>query len=507
MVVMLASPFYLSSKFLVFKVELMKINPLNKSALTNLCASVEKPNYELSETSSAIIHFGAGNFHRAHQAVYCDTLLNKGESQWGITGVSLRSSTMRDNLASQDYFYTLAILGEETRYRVIGAIKNILVGPETPQAVIDKLAQSHTELVTTTITEKGYYLADGAIDQSHPDIVNDINSLAIPVTVYGFIAAALIKRAKDNAAPLTILCCDNMHAGGQRLKDGVKLILGLHSKETLPWVEKNVAFSSSMVDRVTPSTDQTLIDTVAQDTGVYDNAPVSAEPFTQWIIEDNFAGQKPPFDKAGALFVNDIAPFEKVKLRFLNAGHTILSALGYLAGDKYIHEALLRSPLAQFTEQALKLNVLPVTSVPSDVNGETYIDDVLQRFRNSHLPYGVLQVGTDSSQKIQQRLFPSIDDALSNESDCSYLAFALAAWVCFVQKASDSQQLNDPLALNFAQYIEQGANNDVYDFLNLAGASKYSLFTDNTFMASVNEYYHCINRVGAEQAVSDFLTD
>jgi fructuronate reductase len=484
----------------------MKIDPLNNCTLENLNASVERPHYALSETSSAIVHFGAGNFHRAHQAVYCDTLLNKGASEWGITGVSLRSSTMRNNLASQDYLYTLAILGDETRYRVIGAIKNILVGPEDPQAVVEKVTQSHTQLVTTTITEKGYYLSDGVIDQSHPDIANDINSLAIPVTVYGFIAAALIKRAKDNAAPLTVLCCDNMHAGGQRLKDGVNLLLELHSEETLPWVAKNVAFSSSMVDRVTPSTDQTLIDVVAQDTGLHDNAPVSAEPFTQWIIEDNFAGKKPPFEQAGALFVSDITPFEKVKLRFLNAGHTMLSALGYLAGDRYIHEALQRQPLALFTEQALKRNVMPVTSVPESVNGEVYIDDVLQRFRNSRLPYGVLQVGTDSSQKIQQRLFPSVDDALSNSKEYPYLAFALAAWVCFVRKAVINEDLNDPLSHDFAQCIDEHVNNDVHNFLKLAGASKFNFFSDSEFMASVDDCFTNINNVGAEQAISEFLT-
>ena len=484
----------------------MKITQLSKCALANLTTSVDRPRYELNETSSAIVHFGTGNFHRAHQAVYCDTLLNKGESQWGITGVSLRSPTMRNHLASQDYLYTLAILGEETHYRVIGAIKDILVGPETPQKVVDKVAQSHTELVTTTITEKGYYLSNGAIDQSHPDIVNDICSLSIPVTIYGFLAAAFIKRAKHNAAPLTVLCCDNMHAGGQRLEDGVKLLLELHNKETLTWVDKYVAFSSSMVDRVTPSTEQALIDVVAEDTGLLDNAPVSAEPFTQWIIEDNFAGKKPPFDQAGALFVSDITPFEKVKLRFLNAGHTILSALGYLAGDRYIHEALQRQPLALFTEQALKRNVMPVTPVPESVNGEFYIDDVLQRFRNSRLPYGVLQVGTDSSQKIQQRLFPSVDDALSNNKEYAYLAFALAAWVCFVRKAITNKDLNDPLSHSFAQSIDKQANNDVHDFLTLAGASKFNFFSDSAFMTSVNHCFSNINNVGAEQAISDFLT-
>ncbi|GAC35207.1 mannitol dehydrogenase family protein [Paraglaciecola polaris] len=483
----------------------MKIEQLNTASLRKLKPVIDKPKYALTSVSCGVVHFGTGNFHRAHQAVYCDTLLNKGETNWGITGISLRSPVMRDNLAPQNYLYTLAILGETTSYRVIGAIQNLLVGPEDPQSVIDVVAHGGTQLVTTTITEKGYYLTSGGIDRAHPDMLGDLASISVPKTIYGYLAAALIKRSDNQGDPLTILCCDNMHGGGEHLQQGVQMLLERHSPDTLRWVEKNVAFSSSMVDRVTPATDQYLKDQVAAQLGVYDAAPVAAEPFTQWIIEDRFAGIRPPFEQAGALFVNDIAPFERIKLRFLNAGHSILAALGYLAGDQFIHEALQRPCLAQFAEQALKLNVMPVTPVPEGISSEAYINQVLQRFKNGNLPYGVLQVGTDSSQKIQQRILPTIDDGLSHGGDTSYLAFALGAWVCFIRKALQNDDLNDPLADEFSHCISANKGGSVAAFLTLAGANKFHFFKDVPFMAAVQIYHSNISEMGVEQAIDTFF--
>lgn len=480
---------------------------LSLATLPRLTPDVETPSYTPASVTSGIVHFGAGNFHRAHQAVYCDTLLNLGKTEWGITGVSLRSPATRDKLAPQDYLYCQATLCETAAYRVIGAMQNLLVAPENPQAVIETVARNQTQLVTTTITEKGYCLSSGDIDRNHPDIIRDIASLEAPQTIYGYLAGALIKRCAERGSPLTILCCDNMHAGGKHLQDGVHILLERHSPETLTWVAEHVAFSSSMVDRVTPATDERLKEEVAKQLGVYDAAPVAAEPFTQWVIEDRFAGERPPFDLAGAMFVEDIAPFERVKLRFLNAGHSMFAALGYLAGDRFIHEALQRPSLARFTEQALKHNVLPVTAVPDNVNGEAYIDQVLERFRNANLPYAVLQVGTDSSQKIQQRWLPTIDDALNQGKDATYLAFALAVWVNFIRQSLLNDDLNDPLRDAFARRESSGTAFCVQDFLALAGADKFAFFTDDPFMAEVSRSHQAIEESGMEQALDIFLSD
>ena len=442
---------------------------LSKTTLSKLMPGVEVPSYAQASITAGIVHFGTDNFHRAHQAIYCDALLNEGETRWGITGVSLRSSDVRDKLSPQDFLYTQATLGDATSYRIIGAIQSILVAPENPKIVIDTVAHDKTQLVTTTITEKGYCLSSGEIDRAHPGIIRDLRSLGLPQTIYGYLAAALIKRSADQGAPLTILCCDNVHAGGVHLREGVHILLKRHSPETQIWVTQNVAFSSSMVDRVTPATNEALKEVVAARLGLYDAAAVAAEPFTMWVIENRFAGKRPPLDRVGAIFVDDIAGFERTKLRFLNAGHSMLAALGYLAGDRFIHEALQRPTLARFTEQALRRNVLPVTPVPESIGIDGYIDQVLERFRNRNLPYTVLQVGTDSSQKIQQRWLPTIDDALAQGQDVSYLAFALASWVSFIRQALLNDNLNDPLRDAFTLCESGGIASDVQNFLVLAG--------------------------------------
>lgn len=482
---------------------------LNQANLVQLSANIIAPKYSSVKVSTGIVHFGVGNFHRAHQAIYCHALLNKSELKWGITGVSMRSPDMRDHLAPQDYLYTQATLGEQTQYQVVGALQNILVAPENPQAVIAAVAKNTTHLITMTITEKGYDLANGEVDVSSSGVAHDLDDLSRPRTIYGYIAAGLIQRGAQQGAKLTVLCCDNMHAGGEFVKAGVKLLLTQHSPQTLAWVEANVAFASSMVDRVTPATSEQLKHDVAQKLGLLDAAPVAAEPFTQWIIEDNFAGERPPFDRVGALFVDDISPFEKVKLRFLNASHSMLAAMGYLAGDQFIHEALRRYSLALFAEQALKLNVLPVTHVPSTMSGTTYIDAVLARFRNHNLPYAVLQVGTDSSQKIQQRWFPAIDDALRVGGASDYMAFAVATWASFIRKALEQNDLNDPLAEAFAQSsaIENTDTTDyparMHGYLRLAGAQRFDFYHHRAFMDKVTQCHISIERLGVEEALSD----
>lgn len=482
---------------------------LSRDNLSKLNKNISVPEYLITPDSddlsspitSGIVHFGTGNFHRAHQAVYCDNLLNQGESSWGITGISMRSPDMRNNLAPQDFLYTQATLGESTDYRVIGAIQNILVAPENPQAVIDIIANNTTQLVTTTITEKGYCLSLGKLDLTNDLIVDDLESIKVPKTTYGFIAAALIKRCNEQGTPITILCCDNVHKGGEHLRLGVELMLEKHCPSTRQWIKDNVAFSSSMVDRVTPATNEQLINLVNEQLGLSDAAPVAAEPFTQWIIEDNFAGKKPPFNKVGAQFVRDIPPFENVKLRFLNASHSILAAMGYLAGDKFIHEAIQRPTLASFAEQALTDNVVAVTSIPDVIDINVYIQEVLGRFHNQNLPYAVLQVGTDSSQKIQQRWFPSIDDALKQELDYSYLALSVAAWVNFISKALLNNDLNDPLRDQFSNIKVAGNADIVNDYLTLAGANMFAFFTNSAFMDSVKESHKLIDELGIIEAI------
>ena len=234
--------------------------------------------------------------------------------------------------------------------------------------------------------------------------------------------------------------------------------------------------------------------------------PVSAEPFTQWIIEENFAGERPDFDRVGAVFVDDIAPFEIMKLRYLNAAHTIASTLGYLSGDIFVHEALKRPEVFNFIRQALYENVLQNAAVPDGYDGGSYIEEVIKRFQNSNLPYANLQVGADSSQKIQQRWFPTIDQALNQNADVTYFEFCLGAWVVFIQTALENDVLNDPKKTELRSVDTQNFDKMMISYLEIAGAQKFKFYRDNAFITAVTQHARNIKAKGIKIALTDFLS-
>lgn len=483
---------------------------LNQSTLASAAQrqlSFEVPRYDRTAIRRGIVHFGVGNFHRCHQAVYFHELLNQGYSDWGITGVSLRSSETKQQLAPQDFLYTEATLGKENQFRVVGSLLDILVAPQNPDAVVAQVADPHTQLLTTTITEKGYFLDSATIAWHSAELIAELHSLDKPETIYGFIAAALIKRHKVNAAPLSILCCDNIQAGGKHLHDGVQKLLNVHDGACAAWARENVSFSSSMVDRVAPKTEDSLKTLVASATGLDDAWPVSAEPFSQWVIEDNFAAQRPPLHLAGALFTKDVPLFENMKLRLLNAAHSMISSLGYLHGKETIHESLEVENILDFVTDTLRNTVLPATTIPEGFSGDDYISDVLSRFKNSALPYRVQQVNTDCSQKIQQRWFPTIDTVVAAQRDSSPINFVLAAWAAYIQQALERNQLNDPLTSEFLASVKQPAENVnlAQTFLMLAGAGGFEFSAAPAIMDAVNRHYQTIKTVGCEAALAKFL--
>lgn len=480
------------------------MNPLSEN---NLPESAVLYKYDRDAVSAGIVHFGIGNFHRAHQAVYCDDLLNHGSTQWGIIGVSLRSSKVYDALESQDYLYTLATLATTPEYRIIGAIKDILVAPRNPQAVIDVIADTTTQVVSSTITEKGYCLDSGKVDFAHPDLRVECGSMSEPKTIYGYLARGIAKRrhAAGPGSKLTIMCCDNISGGGETLQSGVHHLLGLHDPAALAWCQKNVTFVSSMVDRVCPATDQALRDRIGRDTHLQDAWPVSTEPFSQWIIEDGFAGRRPEFDTVGAAFVEDIAPFEQMKLRYLNAAHSIVSTLGYLSGAQFVHEALAKTEILNFTRQILRQSILPNAPVPEGYDGAAYIEQVLERFQNGSLPYATLQVGTDSSQKIQQRWFPTIDQALSRNADTSHFEFCLAAWAVFVQTALESGELSDPKKVMFENVDTDNIETTVLSFLAIADARRFAFSCQTELTASVVGHAKNISAFGLMRTLGEYL--
>lgn len=479
---------------------------LSHTVLPTLSTSIVKANYRVEDVIPGIVHFGIGNFHRSHQAIYCETLLNQGRLDCGIIGISLRSEAMRDSLVQQDYLYTQVTLGNPNTYRVVGAIQDILVAPEDPYAVIERISASTTSLITTTITEKGYCLLNGVIDPDHKDMQNDVACLNTPKTIYGFITAGLIMRYRTSQSPITILCCDNVQNGGDLLADGVMYLLKIHAPELLTWFTRQVACISSMVDRITPSTTQELIDEVALACAYHDNAPVPAEPFTQWVIEDKSPFLTIPFADAGAVLTRDIHQFEAIKLRFLNAAHSILATIGYLVGDQYIHEVMQRQNMVALTYNILAEDFLAITSPPDGVNVQHYITDVFTRFNNDKVPYPVLQVGSDSSLKIQQRWFPNIDLVLAAHNTSNKLAFILACWVQFIQHTVSDQTLNDPAKTSFDNIVYTSSVDYVTAVLKIANADRFQFYANKPFMQSVVTYFDAIRTQSVTTALTQLLS-
>lgn len=467
---------------------------LSAAILGSLPTTVTVPNYQLAEITASILHFGVGNFHRAHQAVYADNLLRKGIKNSGIVGVSLRSSKMRDELIQQNFLYTVATLDTPSTYRVIGAIKNILVAPEDPQRVIDQVADENITLITTTITEKAYLLKDGDVDFTADAVSCDLANPTSPKTIYGFIAAGIQARYHTSATPITILCCDNIQDGGAKLRAGVSHLLKQFAPLAHAWMQENVSFISSMVDRITPATTPEIIAETQDALTLTDASPVPAETYTQWVIEDNFVSPAPPFAEAGAILVPSITEYETIKLRFLNAAHSILATIGYLSQDEYIHETMQRKAVKDFTERLLREELISITDAPAGIDLDAYISQTLARFAQPKIPYRVLQVGSDTSLKIQQRWFPALDKLIQNKQQSSRFAFILAAWVVFIERTMADETMNDPAKNTFLALQNSPTSDPIMDVLAVANANHFSFSTDAKFMHEVAIHYHEIGQ-------------
>jgi fructuronate reductase len=417
---------------------------LSLARLPDLPAEIVRPGYELSATSIGVVHFGPGAFHRVHQAMYIDELL-AADPDWAICGVSLHSHAVRDALGPQDNLYTVAELGDPIGLTVIGAIRELLHAPSQQPAVLARLADPAVRLVTLTITEKGYCLRGENLDMSHPDIAHDQASPATPRSAIGYIVAGLAARRAQGVAPFTVLSCDNLPGNGHRLRHATLQFAQRIDPALAKWIEAEVAFPCSMVDSITPATDDALRELVAVELGCTDAWPVQREIFTQWVIEDHFCNERPAFEYAGAILTDDVAGYETSKLRLLNGAHSTLAWLGSLMGIGTVGEAMA-TPLAGFVERLMRESIAPVSTLPEELDAGTYVEAILNRFRNPAIQHKLSQICCDSSQKLPVRLLGTVADALGQGRDIAPLCLCIAGWMCFVRRqASAGVALEDPL--------------------------------------------------------------
>ena len=405
---------------------------LSDATLRDVRAPAVVPRYVRNDTKIGIVHIGPGAFHRAHQAAYVDSLLQT-DPRWAISALSLKSTGVRDALAPQDGLYTLCELGVEQRMRVIGAIREVLVSTTDREAAFSRLTHIDTRMVTLTVTEKGYCLdAHGALDTNHPDIVHDWQTPREPRSIFGWLCEGLRQRRAAALAPFTVVSCDNLSDNGKVLHAALVAFAQHSDRDLAKWIEGEVVFPRTMVDSITPATDDALRDRVAAAIGVNDAWPIQREPFTQWVIEDLPAIRGADWQSVGVTLASDVSAYERAKLRLLNGAHSTLAYVGSLLGHETVNDAMNDPALSRFVTTLMRDDIAPNAVRGLDVS--TYIDDVLSRFANPGIRHLLSQIAWDGSKKLPVRILGTVTDAVASGHRLDRLLIPIAAWMHFVAR-------------------------------------------------------------------------
>lgn len=400
-------------------------------SLDGLAPTAVTPSYDRAGLGIGIVHLGPGAFFRAHLAAYTDAAIAAGGGDWGIEAWSLRSAEAVDRLAEQDGLYTLLVRdGGGTTAQVIGCVRAARSAKGDGRALVDRLADPAIRIVTMTLTEKAYGLdpATGGLDENHADIAHDLQNPSAPRGLIGVLVAGLARRRAAGGAPFTPLSCDNLPNNGKILGRLVIEFAERVDPELATWIAENVPFPSTMVDRITPaSTDETYAD-AARLTGRTDRATVETEPFIQWAIEDRFADGRPAWDKAGAILVAAVAPYERMKLRMLNGTHSLIAYLGFLQSYEYVRDVMADPAFAALARRHMGAAAVTLGPVPG-IDLGAYADDLIARFANRAIGHRTYQIAMDGTQKLPQRLLEPTIETLRVGRDAPTYALAVAAWM------------------------------------------------------------------------------
>jgi len=430
----------------------MDYKQLNQENLSQIRAKFSCPNYDRSELKTGIVHIGVGGFHRAHQAYYIHQLLKDPDvSDWGICGVGLREADRKicNILKNQDYLYALIIQhpNGKVETEVIGSIKDFLLAADSSDLVIDRMSHADTKIVSLTITEGGYNFnpSTGDFNFDNPDIQHELIHKDKPRTVFGFLTAALKRRQINGLPPFTILSCDNIQHNGDVTRRMMLAFAQRQDAQLAAWIADNVAFPNTMVDRITPVTTPEAI-TYLQDTyGVNDEWPVVCEPFIQWVVEDKFSNGRPPLERLGVQFVPDVSPFEKMKIRLLNAGHSVLGIPGAIHGHATINACMSDPVFALFMRRFMDKEVSPVVGIIEGIDLEIYKDNLEERFANPNIKDSVSRICSESSAKLPKFLIPTIKENLTSGGSIEYATLVLAAWCYYSDR--EVNESNEPIEI------------------------------------------------------------
>jgi mannitol 2-dehydrogenase len=429
---------------------------LTEENLPQLNAGVSLPRYDRRHVTTGIVHIGVGNFHRSHQAMYIDTLMNSGAAMdWGICGVGLQPSNaaMRDVLAAQDGLYTLVLRHSDGTWeaRVIGSITEYLFAPDDPEAAIEKMAAPATRIVSLTITEGGYNLdaVTGEFNASDPLVLADLRPGAAPRTVFGLVTEALARRRDRGIPAFSILSCDNIQGNGHVSQRAFTAFARLRDPELAGWMTQHVRFPNCMVDRITPQTTDGDRAELSRRFGVDDQWPVLCEPFTQWVLEDNFADGRPPLEDAGVQIVSDVEPYELMKLRLLNASHQALCYPGYLVGYRLVHDVTTDPLFARFLLDYMTTEAIPTLRPVPGVDLHQYASELIERFSNPEVRDTVARLCANASDLIPKFLLPVIRHQLAAGGPVTRSAAVVASWARYAEgtdENGETHEIDDVLA-------------------------------------------------------------
>ena len=486
---------------------------LHPSRLGELPASVAVPGYDRAGICTGIVHLGLGNFHRAHQALYLDDLFHHHPgSHWGICGVGLlpQDSRMAEALGPQDYLYTLVERDSHTNTaRIIGSVRDFLHAPADPEAVLSRMADPSTRIVSLTITEGGYYLDQGSgeLEQDHPNLRHDLeHPEEAPISVYGYLAEALARCRKAGTPPFTVQSCDNLQGNGDVSKRMLVSFAHLRDPQLGNWIENNVAFPNSMVDRITPATTDPLRAEVTRMLGgVQDAWPVVAEPFRQWVIEDHFGNGRPPYEEVGAQITGDVLPYELMKIHMLNASHQAFCHLGVLLGYETTDQAMADPLIPQLLTRYMD-TVRPLIDEPPGENLMNYQRTLLERFANPAAKDQLARIAFDASSRIPKFVLPMARKQLARGGPVEVFAFVVACWIRYLGSQDDAGRpihVQDPLADLLLDTVQHG-DKDPTPFLNLRQLFGEELPRSESFVAAVRSALESLYDNGARATLARY---
>lgn len=419
------------------------------AAIGDVSPGVRLPAYDPSGHGRGIVHLGVGAFHRAHQAIYTDDALAVAGGDWRITGVSLRGTATAQALNRQNGFYTLIERGEGgAGARLVASIGGVLAAADGIQPIVQALADPATRIVSLTVTEKAYGIdrVAGDIDRGHPAVAADLENPRKPSGVLGLLAESLRLRRAAGLPPCTVLCCDNLPENGALLRGGVTGFARALDAGLADWIEDHVAFPSTMVDRITPATTEMTLADAARLTGCEDRAAVETEPFSQWVIEDRFPQGRPSWEAGGAIFVSDVAPYERMKLRMLNGTHSMLAYSGFLCGHRYVRDVMADAALSALVRRHLRAAAATLDPLEG-IALDGYAEELAVRFRNPAMAHETYQIAMDGTEKLPQRLLQPALETMAKGRDIRPFAFAVAAWMRYCLGRKDdgaAYALRDP---------------------------------------------------------------